>query len=146
MRRLSAFTALVAILATGCGGGTLEIEDIWARATASTQDSGAVYMTIHGGPDDDSLIGVSVNSTIAARAEMHETSMMEGEDGAEMMMMSPLSSITVPAGDEVRFEPGGYHVMLFQLATPLVTGSDFILTLVFENAADQEVTVEVRES
>ena len=136
----------IAILATACSGaGSPEVTDAWARTSANMQEAGVVYMTISGGSDDDSLSGAAVDPTVAARAELHETTMHEGEDGLEMMMMTPLSSIAVPAGDDVVFEPGGYHVMLFQLAEPLVTGAEFTLTLDFEKAGDKVVTVAVRD-
>lgn len=147
MKRLTALTALIAILATACGSGSsAEVSDVWARTSANMQDAGAAYMTISGGSDDDALTGASVDSSIAARAELHETSMIEGEEGADMMMMTPVVSIAVPAGDEVVMEPGGYHVMLFQLAEPLVAGNEFTMTLHFENEGDRDVTVEVRDS
>ena len=147
MKRLTVLTALIAVLATACGGGSSpDVEEVWARASAGIQDAGATYMTIRGGSGDDALIGVSVNSSIAERAELHETSVMEGDEGSEMMMMNSVGSIAIPAGDEVKLEPGGYHVMLFQLAHPLETGSEFTLTLEFESAGTIEVTVEVRES
>ena len=133
------------MLVTACGGTSVEIEDIWARTSANMQEAGVVYMTIHGGSSDDALTGVVIDSTIAARAELHETTMHEGEGGSEMMMMTPLATITVPAGENVVFEPGGYHVMLFQLAEPLVSGTEFTMTLVFDRAGETEVTVEVRD-
>ena len=45
---------------------------------------------------------------------------------------------------QVAFEPGGLHVMLFDLAAPLVAGDVFPLTLVFEKAG--EVTTQVQVS
>lgn len=147
MRRISVLGAMIAILLTACGsGGGLEIEDAWARTSASMQDAGAVYMTIQGGSDDDALIGASVGSTVAARAELHESAMTEGEDGSEMMMMTSVVSVDVPAGDAVVFEPGGYHVMLFELTEPLVSGDEFTITLKFRDVGDREVTAEVRDS
>ena len=147
MKRHTVLATLVAILTVACSGSTgPEVEDVWARPSADMQDAGVAYMTIHGGSDDDTLITTSVDRGVAERAELHETAIIEADDGSEMMMMSSLASIAIPAGDEVKFEPGGYHVMLFHLAEPLVTGSEFTLTLVFEGAGEQQVTVEVRES
>lgn len=147
MRRLTALAGVIAILAASCSSATsAEVSDVWARTSANMQDAGAAYMAISGGSDDDALTGASVDSSIAARAELHETSMMESEEGADMMMMTPVVSIAVPAGDEVVLEPGGYHVMLFQLAEPLVAGDEFTMTLHFEKEGDRDVTVEVRDS
>lgn len=138
--------ALVLVLIAGCAqAGDVQVDDVWARTSASMQDAGAVYMTISGGDEADSLIGVRVGSDVAARAEMHESMMMEGDDEGGMMQMHAVESILVEANAETKLEPGGYHVMLQQLAEPLVDGAEFTLTLTFQNAGDIDVTVEVRE-
>jgi copper(I)-binding protein len=132
----------VALTAAACGGdGGIEIDDAWARTSASMQNAGAVYMTISGGDDADTLIGAAVDDSVAAMAEVHESSM--SDDGT--MMMQEVEGIDVPADGSVNLEPGGYHIMLMQLAEPLETGAEFTVTLTFEDAGDVEVDVEVRE-
>lgn len=101
-------------------------------------------MTIRGGDVDDRLVGVSVASTVAGVAELHETTTGTG-DTEGMMMMQEIDGLAVPAGGEVSLEPGSYHVMLMMLAEPLETGATFDLTLTFEQAGDVVVNVEVRE-
>lgn len=64
---------------------------------------------------------------------------------AEGMTMQPVSAIDVPAGETVVLEPGGYHVMLLELVEPLEEGQTFDLTLVFEEAGEVTVPVEVRD-
>ncbi len=147
MRSVFILLVVLAVGVTGCGSdtGDLTIGGEWARTSASMQNAGAAYMTITGGDAADRLLGVAVDSSVAAMAELHETSMVEGDDGSEMMSMQQVSAIDVPANGEVRLEPGGYHVMLMQLAEPLVVGSEFVITLTFESAGDIDVTVEVRD-
>ena len=143
MKRMIGIVLAVSLLAAACSsGGDVEVADVWARTSASMQDAGAVYMTITGGEEDDSLVGVSVDSSVAAMAELHQ-SMMD-EEG--MMMMQQVESIAVPADDEVKLEPGGYHVMLMQLAEPLTAGSEFTITVTFETAGDMDLTAEVRDN
>lgn len=132
----------VALFGASCAGSTgVQVDDVWARTSAGMQNAGAVYMVITGGDVDDALISVEVGSDIAARAEVHETTM----DGG-MMSMQEVNEIPIDANGEVKLEPGGYHVMLMQLAEPLVDGSEFDLTLVFEKAGDVSVTADVRDS
>jgi hypothetical protein len=147
MRSVFVILVVFAVGVTGCGSdtGDLTIGNEWARTSASMQNAGAAYMTITGGDAADGLVGVAVDSSVAAMAELHETSMIESDDGSEMMSMQQVSAIDVPANGEVKLEPGGYHVMLMQLAEPLVVGSEFMITLTFENAGDIDVTVEVRD-
>lgn len=142
MRRLMVLGAVVALLAAACGGsGDLEVSDAWARNSARMQDAGAVYLTINGGNEADRLLSASVPAAVAARAELHESSM--ADDGQMMMQMLP--AIEVPADGEVALAPGGLHVMLMQLADPLDVGEEFDVTLTFEQAGTVTVTVEVRE-
>ena len=139
-RLIAAATAL-ALLAVACGGSDgVEVEKPWARASAMVDGAGAAYMQISS-PDADRLIGVSVDATVAAMAEIHETSM--NDEGA--MMMSEVGRIDIPAGETVMLEPGGYHIMLMQLAEPLEPGNAFDLTLQFAEGGDITVEVEVRE-
>lgn len=144
MRRLLVLLAVAALatLAVACGDDedaetgmdedTVHVADAWARSPM--QDVGAVYFTAHNGAEaDDHLVGVSTDA--AARAEVHETVEQDGQ-----MVMRPVGSVTIPAGEDVRFEPGGYHIMLFELAEPLEVDTTITLVLEFENAG--EVTVE----
>jgi hypothetical protein len=135
----------MAIAVAACGdddgGNGLEIGDPWARTSAAVQNAGAAYMTISAGDVADVLVGVTVDSSVAGMAELHQSTM--GDDG--MMVMSPVESIAVPANGSVSLEPGGYHVMLMNLAAPLEAGAEFELTLEFETVGEMTVTVEVRE-
>jgi copper(I)-binding protein len=71
-----------------------------------------------------------------------------GEDTAmsgDMMGMRPIDSLTLPAGEEVSLEPGGYHIMLIDLVKPIEEGDTIPVTLTFENAGEIEVEAEARE-
>lgn len=98
----------------------------------------AAYVTIsNNGPEPDWLIGVSAPDFEAA--ELHEVR-MEGD----VMKMSPVESIMLPAGETVELAPGGYHIMLFGAAKQFKPGDSFPMTLTFEKvgAVAVEVTVE----
>jgi copper(I)-binding protein len=79
---------------------------------------------------------------------MSEDTMAMGEDDGHMggsMTMQEVARVEVPAGETVAFEPGGYHVMLIDLAEPLVAGETFEMELTFEKAGTVTVEVEVRD-
>ena len=59
--------------------------------------------------------------------------------------MSPVDRIEIPAGGQTKLEPGGFHIMLMNLAAPLENGSTIKVTLTFETAAPQTVDVDVRD-
>lgn len=161
LRRMLTTGAIVLALALGaaaCGddssngstsGGTAPtVTNAWARTSAAAQTTGAAYLDITGGSSADKLMSASAPTDVAAKTEMHETAMAHstGMSGSGMMEMKPVSSVSIPAGKTVKFEPGGYHVMLVDLAKPLTAGQKFTLTLTFEKAGKVDVPVEVRAS
>ena len=83
---------------------------------------GAAYFTVsqaNGAPRK--IVAVAVE--MVARAEMHET-----KGGT----MAPVSEVPVGAGKTVKFAPGGYHVMLFELDPKLRFAKDAELTVTFD--------------
>ena len=117
-------------------GRDIEAVRAWARATAPGQDSGGVFLTVHGGREADRLIG---GSTEAARSvEIHTMRM----DGA-VMRMRRQQAVEIPAAGEVTLEPGGTHLMLNGLKAPLATGRSFRLALEFARTGRKEVVVKV---
>ena len=70
----------------------------------------------------------------------------DGEMSMDMgaMVMQQVMALDLPAGTTVDLEPGGYHIMLIDLAEPLVDGETFEVTLDFAEAEDMVVEVEVR--
>lgn len=136
------------------------IEGAWARNSPMMATAGAAYMTITSATADK-LVGASVDASIAGKVEIHETRMVEGGMGSDTTMamggettmpgmgameMVPVDSLDLPAGMAVELAPGGYHLMLLDLAAPLELGSTFAITLVFEQAGEQAVEVVVAES
>ena len=71
---------------------------------------------------------------------LHETS----TDAGGMTGMHPVPSVTIKAGETLRLEPGGYHLMLEQLTQALDAGSTVGLVLTFQDGATLDVTAEVR--
>jgi periplasmic copper chaperone A len=108
------------------------------RSSRSGVTDGAAYVTLESAVDDE-LIGVEVPADVAAAVEFHETVV---DTGAEMAMRQR-SSVELPSGEAVVFEPGGLHMMLVDLAGPLEAGSTFVLTLTFATAEPQTVAVEI---
>lgn len=139
-RSLLAFT-LAVVLASAAVAQTTTIEIVhpFARATAATAKTGAVYLTIvNRGARDDRLIAAS--SPVAERSGAHVTT-----DDNGVMRMRPVPSVEIKAGGRVEFQPGGMHVMLIGLKAPLRVGQAFPLTLTFEKAGAVAVTVVVEK-
>jgi len=77
--------------------------------------------------------------------DMEMSGDMEGMDGAMRMQELP-GGLALTGGETVTFEPGSYHVMLLDIAEPLEIGDQFEVTLVFAEADDVTVDVEVAET
>jgi periplasmic copper chaperone A len=148
MRRLILLLTVLGLVAAGCGGDEgISIDGQWARNSPMSAERGAVYMNITSA-DGDRLLSASVDPSIAATTEVHETVPAEGEsgdDGMAMMMMQQVDAIDLPAGETISLKPGGYHIMLIDIAKPLEIGQKFTVTLNLEKAGEQVVEVEVRE-
>ena len=152
-----AVLAIAPFALAACGGDDpITIEGQWARTSPAMASMGAAYMSISAS-EGDQLVGVSVPVSVAARAEIHEMvpadmdhSMDDSMDDDEMamdmgaMVMQQIMALDLPAGQIVSLEPGGYHVMLIDLAEPLVEGESFEVTLDFAEAEDLTVEVVVR--
>jgi hypothetical protein len=118
--------------------GELQIEHPWSRAMPPVAPTAAAYFVVHNkGSEADRLLGVQ--TPVAGKAELHEHVHADG-----VMKMQQVQDVVVPAGGEARFEPMGYHVMLFNLQQQAKDGERFPLTLTFEKAGAIEVEVAVQ--
>jgi periplasmic copper chaperone A len=134
-----AFGALLLFVAVAVAQtNPVDVTNPWARATPDKAENGAAYLTIQS-PAADRLIGVS--TPVAKQAALH-TMTMEGN----VMKMRPLAGIDLPAGQPVSLKPGAMHIMLLGLTQQLRAGQSFPLTLQFEKAGAQQVTVAVEKA
>ncbi|MEJ6403397.1 copper chaperone PCu(A)C [Yoonia sp. 2307UL14-13] len=120
--------------------GDLMIDHPVSFETAATARAGAGYMTItNNGDADDVLLRAEADFP---RVELHET---VTEDGVATMQKQ--ENVVLPAGESVRFEPGGKHVMFMGLSDPFEAGQEINVKLVFENAGEVDVifNVEARD-
>jgi periplasmic copper chaperone A len=118
---------------------TITAENAYAYATAEGATTGAIFMVLKNpGNMADKLIGV--RTALSPRAEIHE-SFVDEADGTMQMRM--VQDVDVPPGQPVELKPGGYHIMLLDLATPLVEGQTFEATLTFQNAGNVVVPLSI---
>jgi hypothetical protein len=84
------------------------------------------------GPAADAL--AKVETPIAAKVEIHSSSMVGG-----IMSMKPVETVSVPAGGQVTFGPGAYHLMIIGLKRTLKAGDQVPATLSFTSGARLKV-------
>jgi periplasmic copper chaperone A len=118
--------------------GDLVISQAWSRATPGGAKIGGGYLTIENkGTTPDRLIHCS--GDIADKVEVHEMSMKNG-----VMTMRPLDNgLTIEPGKTVKLAPGGFHLMLFDLKSPLKQGDKVPITLEFEKAGKVTISLDV---
>lgn len=75
--------------------------------------------------------------------EEHPMSELEAQDLAAVGTMTALDRVDIPAGHEIQFEPGSYHIMLIGLTQELKAGDHFEVTLHFEHSEDLVIEVHV---
>jgi copper(I)-binding protein len=124
---LSALMLTATALVAGCTQEpALTVDEGWVRLSAVPDRPAAAYFTLHGGETDTRLLSVTTN--VAIRSEIHET-MNEGG----MMKMTPLDGLDVPANSEIKFAPGGKHVMLFNVNPGIKPNDRMELVFTFAN-------------
>jgi copper(I)-binding protein len=62
-----------------------------------------------------------------------------------MMSMRKVDKIDLPAGEVVKLEPGGLHVMLIGLKQQLVPDENVPMTLTFEDGSSLQLNIPVRK-
>ena len=113
---------------------TIVLGDARVQLPVVSGRPGTAYFTLSqasGAPRK--LVGVSVE--LAGRAEMHET-----KGGS----MAPVAEVPLEPGKAVKFEPGGLHVMLFDLDPKLRFQKQVAVTITLDDGgkatADAPVT------
>jgi periplasmic copper chaperone A len=134
-----ALSAGLALVLVGCGAtGTPEIrlgDD--AQAAEPVAGSSQIVLELRNAGDGDDVL-VDATTPAALGVEFHLTSIDEGRAS-----MGQLEDVAIPAGDTVRFRPGGLHLMLVVPDDTVAIGESFDLTLQFERSEPMTVPVEV---
>lgn len=119
---------------------TLIVANAWVRP-ASEGGVTALYLELynrHATPD--TLTHVS--TPVSDRTEIHTT--VQNDDGTMGMRELP-NGLPVPADTVTTLRPGGAHVMIYDVGTPLTMGSSVDVTLHL-NANSHAVSAQVRPS
>lgn len=123
----------------GCGSGTAAIELSDAYLPTPMAADASVYLTVRNTGDADDAL-VAVTSSAGGTAQVHETTI----DADGRASMRARGEVAIPAGETVRFEPGGLHLMLVG-PQPLADGDTVDLRLTFRDSGSQSVTAVVTD-
>ena len=121
---------LLTALGSASAWAQVKVEQAWARATVQGQKATGAFMKITAAQATQL---VAVSTPAAGVAEIHEMKM----DGG-VMKMRAMPALDLPANQAVELKPGGYHLMLMDLKTPLAKDGSLALTLTFRDAKGAE--------
>ncbi|MFU8814536.1 MAG: copper chaperone PCu(A)C [Pseudomonadales bacterium] len=142
LNRFPIVAIVISALALGAGcnradtptdRGILQVDDAWVRAPIPGQDKTAGYFTASNTGSED--VALTAARSDAARAIEIHTILRDGD----MVRMRRLDEVVIGAGETVRFEPGGRHLMLFGVSE-LETSVDIVL----EQSDGTEIPVRFR--
>ena len=128
--------ALSGLCALSTFAQSVSVTEAWARATVPGQKATGAFMVLTA-KDVSKLVAAS--TPVAGITEIHEMKMDK-----DVMRMSAVAALDLPAGKAVELKPGGYHVMLMDLKNPLADKSTIPMTLTFEDAKGQKSRLEVQ--
>lgn len=117
---------------------TVEIDRAFARAAIQQQRNSAIFMHVLNKGDSTRI--VAARSPVADIVELHTHINDSG-----VMRMRKINQIELPAGEIVKLEPGGLHIMLLGLNRDLVSGEQIEATLVFADGNEQLLRVPVKK-
>ena len=140
---LSACALAILLLAVSLLAGTRaygaaapHVMNVSVRLPAVAGRPAAGFFLAHGTANADALVGVT--SPKAKRIELHS---VKEENGVMRMRAEP--SFALPAKGELKFAPGGSHMMLFDLAHDVKPGDRLPMVFSFKSGARVAVNAEV---
>lgn len=119
-------------------GPEIIVSNAWVQLPVVPGRPGAAYFNVTG---NRSAIVEQITSPAAARLELHQT-LKEGN----VARMEKFDVLAVGKGQTIAFEPGGKHVMMFDLKPEVRAGQTVPLTFDLQSAPPVTVEAEVRSA
>lgn len=116
----------------------LEVSNARLMLPAVEGNPGAIYFDVKNTGDRNYAIR-RADVAGASNAELHGSMEMEGQ-----MMMDSVGQILVNSGETESLEPGGFHVMVFDLEPTLEAGGTTDMTLTVVGGKTKTFPVEIR--
>ena len=116
---------------------TVTASDCWIRLIPSPAPSGGFFVAHNAGSADAVLTGA--HSPDYGMVMLHETT----ESGG-MSKMSMVHQVAIPAGKDLAFKPGSYHLMLEKPRDGLKIGDSVRLDFTLANGEGFSTTCEVK--
>lgn len=132
--------ALASLSLAAAAHAQVTVSDPWVRATVPQQKATGLFMHIDAAQDVKLVAG---QSPVAGVVEIHEM-VMEND----VMKMREIPALDLPAGEQVKLTPGGFHLMMMDLKQPITAGKTLNFTLTLEDAKgkrrERQIEAQVR--
>jgi copper(I)-binding protein len=141
---LKNFLLILGVVVAGIGAAVspaqaeVEISDLWIREAPPGAHSHAGYLAIYNAGSEEIAL-VSAVSDDYRQIMFHRTAYKEG-----VSSMQHLESVIIPAGETLRFEPGGMHLMLMGPRQLLEEGDRVTICFIFSDGEHMAVPALVK--
>ena len=129
--------AAFTVSSTEPNGDVVAIMNSWVREAHEKATVNAGYMTLVNASDEEVTL-LKVESDAYDKIEVHEMVRVDG-----LMEMREVKDLSIPGNGQIRFEPGGKHLMLMGPKEHLKTGQKVDMTLIFKSGKKQTVSIQV---
>jgi len=117
----------------------IRVTNAWVAEAPPMAKSLAGYLEIHN-DSDKSVMLHSITSNMFDRAMIHKTEIKNG-----MATMSHVAKVIINPHSKLRFEPGGYHLMLINPQKALKAGDKVEMNMQFTDATKVEFSATVKK-
>ena len=118
----------------------LAIEDAWIREAPPVSRVQAAYATLKNNDKNDIKV-TSAASPAFKKIEFHTTTLKNG-----LMSMQQQPTIHIAAKGEVKLEPEGMHMMLFDPTKPIRAGEKININFTFSNGTSTTFLFTVKKA
>jgi copper(I)-binding protein len=140
-RFLPLFMLILPVSLAVAGGRGLSVHNGWIREAPPTASVLAGYMVIENDSAEPREL-IAAKSPAFQAIELHRSVFKNG-----IASMVPQSLVMIPpAGGQVAFEPGSYHLMMIEPAHPLRAGDEVAVFLYFGNGERIKTMLPVRKA
>ena len=116
----------------------LALEDAWIQNLPPTVPLRAGYLTITNS-NDEAVQVIGLRGDGFSSIEIHRSVMKDGT-----MRMESVPRLVIEAGQTLRFEPGGLHLMMYP-EQPTRPGDEYRIVIEFDDGSTREIYMQVRK-
>lgn len=128
---------LLCSLVTGSLFAEIIVTDATVRLLPPGVPNTAAYFSIQNHSDTSQIL-IGASADFATKAEIHNHILVD-----DMMSMQQQSEVVIQPGESVQFAPGGLHIMIFGLKTPLREGQSVEISLQTKGGESISITAKV---